>query len=212
MEAGPEVRKAAEAFQKAARAALATSDAMTPITRKKAVGSEERLRQDIQLFLFGDTGIYAITDAGMMAQLDEEQKTRLESMKAELERLKKELPPAPAMAHGITDGSPGDMKVYIRGNPGQQGDVAPRRFLHILAGDDPERFTKGSGRLELAERHRQQGQPADGPRHGQPHLGLALRPRHRRHAIELRPSRRTRRRIRSCSTTWPHASSPPAGR
>jgi hypothetical protein len=43
------------------------------------------------------------------------------------------------------------MKVYVRGDPAQQGPVAPRRFLRVLAGDEPPRFTKGSGRAELAD-------------------------------------------------------------
>jgi hypothetical protein len=43
------------------------------------------------------------------------------------------------------------MKVYVRGNPATQGPLAPRRFLRILAGDNPTPFSKGSGRLELAK-------------------------------------------------------------
>jgi hypothetical protein len=43
------------------------------------------------------------------------------------------------------------MKVFIRGNPAQQGVLAPRRFLRILTSQEPARFTRGSGRLELAE-------------------------------------------------------------
>ena len=43
------------------------------------------------------------------------------------------------------------MKVALRGNPNKPGEVAPRRFLHILAGDNPKKFTEGSGRKELAE-------------------------------------------------------------
>ena len=43
------------------------------------------------------------------------------------------------------------MRVHIRGNPANLGDEAPRRFLAILSGDNAPPFTKGSGRLELAE-------------------------------------------------------------
>src|SRR5262249_18478466 len=46
---------------------------------------------------------------------------------------------------------PADLKVHIRGNPATLGEDAPRRFLTVLAGDDPPRFSKGSGRLELAQ-------------------------------------------------------------
>ncbi len=77
-------------------------------------------------------------------------KQRVKEMQAELEKLKKSAPPAPPMAHALAEAAPADMHVYVRGNPAQQGDVAPRRFLRVLAGDDPPHFTKGSGRLELA--------------------------------------------------------------
>ncbi len=77
-------------------------------------------------------------------------KTRLAALQAELERVKKSVPPAPPMAHGLSEGTPADMHVFVRGNPAQPGEAAPRRFLRALAGDDPPRFRGGSGRLELA--------------------------------------------------------------
>ncbi|MDX2039724.1 MAG: PSD1 and planctomycete cytochrome C domain-containing protein [Acidobacteriota bacterium] len=40
--------------------------------------------------------------------------------------------------------------IYIRGNPNNKGEEVPRRFLHVLAGENRLPFTKGSGRLELA--------------------------------------------------------------
>src|SRR4029077_2905569 len=36
------------------------------------------------------------------------------------------------------------------GNPNNPGEEVPRQFLTILAGDHPEPFKEGSGRLELA--------------------------------------------------------------
>ncbi len=43
-----------------------------------------------------------------------------------------------------------DPRVFVRGNPAQPGDRVPRRFLQVLAGDRPEPFAHGSGRLDLA--------------------------------------------------------------
>ena len=121
---------------------------------------------------------------------------------------KKALPKMP-MVHSLTEAaSPANMKVYLRGNPATPGDEAPRRFLAILAGGNRPLFAQGSGRLELARGHRQQGQPADGPRHGQPRLAASLRPGPRRARRATSARSASGRRIRSCSTTWPAASSP----
>lgn len=40
--------------------------------------------------------------------------------------------------------------IYVRGNPNNKGDEIPRRFLQVLAGNNRQPFTDGSGRLELA--------------------------------------------------------------
>jgi hypothetical protein len=78
-------------------------------------------------------------------------KQKIKDLQAEMEKLKKSAPPPPPMTHALAEGAPADMPIYVRGNPAQPGEVAPRRFLRVLAGDDPPRFTKGSGRLELAQ-------------------------------------------------------------
>jgi hypothetical protein len=58
----------------------------------------------------------------------------------------------PPVIHSLTEGpKPANMRIHIRGNPANLGEEAPRRFLAILAGDNPPLFTKGSGRLELAQ-------------------------------------------------------------
>jgi mono/diheme cytochrome c family protein len=64
---------------------------------------------------------------------------------------KKNLSPSYPFVHALKDGPrPVNMRVHIRGNPETLGDEVPRRFLCILGGESKP-FTKGSGRLELAE-------------------------------------------------------------
>jgi len=53
-------------------------------------------------------------------------------------------------AHSVQDTGTADMRIALRGNLRKPGPVAPRRFLQILAGNSPRRYTSGSGRLELA--------------------------------------------------------------
>jgi mono/diheme cytochrome c family protein len=59
--------------------------------------------------------------------------------------------PRKPVIHSLAEGAkPANLKVHIRGNAATLGEEAPRRFLAVLAGDEPPRFSKGSGRLELA--------------------------------------------------------------
>lgn len=48
-------------------------------------------------------------------------------------------------------GKPRDLPVMLRGNVSSPGEIAPRKFLSVLAKDDAP-FKNGSGRLELADR------------------------------------------------------------
>ena len=65
----------------------------------------------------------------------------------EVAKLKKEMPPAPPVAHVVSGNGPG-MKVYIRGNPATTGENAPKGFLQVL----PSPAAAGSNftRLDLA--------------------------------------------------------------
>jgi mono/diheme cytochrome c family protein len=48
------------------------------------------------------------------------------------------------------EGTPANLRIHIRGNRNNLGQVAPRRFLQILGGEQPLPTTAHSGRLELA--------------------------------------------------------------
>jgi cytochrome c553 len=64
---------------------------------------------------------------------------------------KKTASPTYPVVHALKEAAkPVTMKVHIRGNPETLGDEASRHFLSILGGEGKP-FTKGSGRLELAE-------------------------------------------------------------
>jgi len=53
--------------------------------------------------------------------------------------------------HAVAEAGSANMPVALRGNLLKPGEIAPRRFLHIVAGENPPLFTHGSGRVELAE-------------------------------------------------------------
>lgn len=61
--------------------------------------------------------------------------------------------PAPVRALAITEGTPLDEHVFLRGEPDNLGDLAPRRFLEAIAGEEqPPIGDDSSGRLALARR------------------------------------------------------------
>ena len=78
-------------------------------------------------------------------------KAHLDKLCAELKMLEEALPEPYPFIHGYKDAKKiKDLQVRIRGDKDNLGELAPRRFLHILSEGEPERFTLGSGRLELA--------------------------------------------------------------
>jgi len=62
-------------------------------------------------------------------------------------------PGSPIRAMTLEDKpKPKDSPVFIRGEAGNRGPIAPRKFLTVLSYGKDEPFTNGSGRSELAER------------------------------------------------------------
>jgi hypothetical protein len=77
---------------------------------------------------------------------------KLRELKRHIDELDAESPGAPPRAMALLDRpDPHDTHIFIRGNSGNEGPVAPREFLEVLSGPKRKPFHKGSGRLELAE-------------------------------------------------------------
>jgi len=69
-------------------------------------------------------------------------------------------PAAPERVMMMEDAARGhDSPVFIRGEPGNKGELAPRRFLQALSGPVRPVWTNGSGRLELARAIASQNNP-----------------------------------------------------
>ncbi len=99
-----------------------------------------------------DPGVLRYTGTLIDRFLSGEWRSHLEILRAQLETLKEKLPPAYPYVHIIQDiDKPANEHVHIRGNKDNLGEEVPRRFLAILSNGERVPFTKGSGRLELAE-------------------------------------------------------------
>ena len=91
---------------------------------------------------------------GNLFLFDDTVKNKIQQLEKDIVALDATHAGAPARAMLLADKpKPVEGKVFIRGNPGSQGDPAPRRFLKI-ASPSPERAlfpTNASGRLQLAQ-------------------------------------------------------------
>ena len=100
------------------------------------------------------TAVYELELKRAAAFFTPGQKEKLASMMAVLKALQKDLPPEYPYLMTISDlRAPVNLKLNLRGDPHALGEQVPRGFPAILAGTggEPAPFSKGSGRLELAE-------------------------------------------------------------
>jgi hypothetical protein len=92
------------------------------------------------------------TGWGLERQLGPDRRALIENLRSDIAAMRKTLPEKYSYIHGVKDvEKPVDLNVAIRGNPMRSGDVVPRGFPTVLTPGEPLRFTRGSGRLELAD-------------------------------------------------------------
>lgn len=74
-------------------------------------------------------------------------------LQGEVDRWLIQSPLSPAFATTLVDCEPQRAnRIFKRGNPVNKGDEVTRHFLSLIEGPHPAPFTKGSGRLEMAEK------------------------------------------------------------
>ena len=102
--------------------------------------------------IFGEKDAPLSFDRELTAELlDSSARPQYEGLKTAAESLKKALPPQYPYLHGAGEFEPTDLPLNLRGNPESLGEIVPRRFPAPLSSGELMAFTKGSGRLELAE-------------------------------------------------------------
>lgn len=97
-------------------------------------------------------GVLYFDEATLVKYLDGPWKQHLAALKSSIAMRKKELPEQYPFLYVIQDvDKPKPQHVHVRGDESTPGDVVPPRTLSILSAGEPRPFTKGTGRLELAE-------------------------------------------------------------
>ena len=113
---------------------------------------DEAPREVLRQFLYADTSPFAIS-AGEIQQLfptPDIQKKR--ALRRKVEEIDATHPGSPPRAMAMADNkNPDNPHVFVRGSPHNLGPEVPRQMLEVIAGPDRKPFTKGSGRLEMAE-------------------------------------------------------------
>jgi Protein of unknown function (DUF1553)/Protein of unknown function (DUF1549)/Planctomycete cytochrome C len=108
-------------------------------------------KEAIRLLVRGDGAPTAVSYDKANEVLNGKDEDKLRELQKKVDELASQHPGAPMRAMVLVDRpNPHNVKVFIRGQPGNQGEEAPRKFLGFIAGKDAKPFTDGSGRLELA--------------------------------------------------------------
>lgn len=109
-------------------------------------------RPPLGLLYYGEVNQYPAMEREVIRFLDGDRRKHVDALIAEIDRLKGSLPPRYPFLNGIGEAAkPVNLKIHIGGSPETLGEEAPRSFLSILSEGEPKPFSKGSGRLELAE-------------------------------------------------------------
>jgi mono/diheme cytochrome c family protein len=118
---------------------------------KKLSADEEELRQ---VLIGADSP--AVVPRGAIVDMewyfDEATRGELGKLQMEIDLWMIQSPGSPPHAVILEDRAvQKNAHVFKRGNPANKGDEVPRQFLEVLSGPDRKPFSKGSGRLEMAE-------------------------------------------------------------
>ena len=113
-----------------------------PLVPQEVVDNAERIDQAIEQLNKSIEQLKGNEDTDSQQRL-----TDLEEKLEELEASRPEIP----VAMGVTEGTPQDLRIHLRGSHIALGAVAPRRFPRFVAGGElPSIGDRQSGRLELA--------------------------------------------------------------
>lgn len=147
-----EIKDKSSEEQKLTAANKAKNGLLKILSSERSATNKEKPNKNSEIFtaFFEGEGLLPLGDS-WKKELVKQKADELKMLEDNYNQLKKVTPESLPVVNAIAESTPSDLKIYIRGNPAKQGELAPRRFLKILAGDDRKNFTKGSGRTELAD-------------------------------------------------------------
>ena len=158
------------------------------IEQVQPVARPVRRRRRMRAARADSDGVFYYGSGKIDRFLSGEWKRRLESLRHELADAEEGTAAAvsvPADA-SRTRPNPRDIRVAIRGDANNPGEVAPRHLPSILCAGDPKPFTQGQRPAGTGGGDRDPRESADRARDGESHLAASLRPGHRADAQQFR--------------------------
>jgi cytochrome c553 len=163
-EAAPERwREVAREYQEKFMATVRSREQAQAEWRKRADAAKSEGKQPppAPVFFAGDDrfftevtsgkGPLALPDKEREPVFAEDARRRYARLQAELKSMKENPPAEPPFACGVVEGEVVEQAVFHRGNPEAKGEIVPKRFPLVLAGEEQPAIRQGSGRRELAE-------------------------------------------------------------
>jgi mono/diheme cytochrome c family protein len=110
-------------------------------------------REELRQVLYGSNSPILALDGGDLTRfMDTPAQQKLRALQRKIDELDATHPGVPPRAMSLVDNTtPTRPRIFRRGNANNPGDEVPRAFLEVIAGPNRKPFTKGSGRLEMAE-------------------------------------------------------------
>ena len=109
-------------------------------------------REQLRQTLAGNGGPLQLEDGALRRMYNVEQGQKSRTLQRKVEELDATHPGAPPRAMALLDNTTAtEPRIFKRGQPGNPGDLVKRQFLAVIEGPERKPFTKGSGRLELAQ-------------------------------------------------------------
>ena len=99
----------------------------------------------------GPKGTLGLPEKNPEKLYTEEALAKIAILRAELKSIKDDAPPEPWFACAVAEDKSIDQHVFLRGNPAAHGEIVPKRFPVVLAGEQQTPVLLGSGRRELAD-------------------------------------------------------------
>ncbi|HYE30770.1 MAG TPA: PSD1 and planctomycete cytochrome C domain-containing protein [Methylomirabilota bacterium] len=152
-----ELKQVAERYNKAFTALQDSWEAAQKKAREEKAEAPKQLAEaaqdQLRQLVIGENSLYNYNfeEVNDMLDVPAAQKTR--ALKRKIDELEATHPGSPPRAMALVENpTPHNPRVFIRGNPNNPGPEVPRQFLELIDGPNRKPFTKGGGRLEMAEK------------------------------------------------------------